>query len=54
MEYVLRISEDGYWEINGYSIGGNEDDGYVVLDEDNEDVYSSMSFEKCIVWCIRS
>ena len=48
----------GVFEIGEYSIAGNEDDGYTVWKTvdgpDSETVYASMSFERCVVWCLNS
>ena len=48
----------GVFHIGEYSIAGNYDDGYTVwrteYGEDSDTLYSSMSLEKCIVWCLNS
>lgn len=48
----------GVFHIGEYSIAGNYDDGYTVWrtedSEDSDTLYSSMSLEKCIVWCLNS
>ena len=55
MEITL---ECGQWQINGYAIAGNEDDGYTVWNaedgEDSETLYANSSFERCVVWCMMS
>lgn len=47
---------DGKFEINGYTITGNADDGYDVYYGDNEydTDFSSYDFEECVVWCMNS
>lgn len=48
----------GQFCINEYSIAGNYDDGYTVWKteegEDSETLYSNLSFEACVVWCLNS
>lgn len=55
MEIILNC---GNWEINGYSIAGNFDDGYTVWltsdGEDSETLFDSNSFEECVCWCYNS
>ena len=52
---VIRLV-DGHFEIGEYSISGSFDDGYVVFntEADGDVLYSSMSFEECVVWCLNS
>lgn len=48
---------NGKWFIGEYCIAGNYDDGYTVWKaddgEDSDTLYSDISFEKCMLWCIR-
>lgn len=57
LESVIRLL-DGHFEVGEYSIAGNFDDGYTVWNtkdgEDSDTLYSSISFEKCVVWCLNS
>lgn len=49
--------KQGKFIIGDYSIVGNYDDGYTVYEtakgEDSDTLFSHLSFEKCIVWCMR-
>lgn len=53
---ILNYS-NGQYQINEYSIAGNFDDGYTVWEtnkgEDSDTLYESISFEKCVSWCIK-
>lgn len=56
MSKTIRLV-DGHFEIDEYSIAGNYDDGYTVYltsEEDGDTLYSDISFEKCVVWCLNS
>lgn len=48
----------GVCHIGEYSIAGNYDDGYTVWKtedgEDSDTLYSHISFESCVVWCLNS
>lgn len=49
---------DGIWFINGYFISGDKASGYVVFTDNNDDedncLYESDDFEKCLTWCYNS
>lgn len=50
--------EDGQFRLGAYSIAGNYEDGYTVLEtaagEDSDTLYDDISFEHCVVWCLNS
>ena len=41
----------GIWFVNGYTISGDQEDGYYVYPEGTEDCsYTSKNFEECLTW----
>ena len=50
----------GSWEINGYIITGDKEDGYYVYPENDDGetaidwVYENKDFEKCLTWVYNS
>ncbi len=57
MDMTINLN-GAQWQINGYSIAGNYDDGYTVWKtedgEDSDTLYSDLDFEKCLTWCMNS
>lgn len=55
IESVIRLVDE-HFEVGEYSIAGSFEDGYVVFntEADGDVLYSSMSFEECVVWCLNS
>lgn len=49
---------DGLWFINGFFISGDNTNGYEVYSDNDEDedncLYKSNDFEKCLTWCYNS
>ena len=50
----------GSWEINGYIITGDKEDGYYVYPENDDGevaidwVYENKDFESCLTWVYNS
>ena len=50
----------GSWEINGYIITGDKEDGYYVYSENDDGevaidwVYENKDFESCLTWVYNS
>lgn len=48
---------DNHFEINGYSIYGSYEEGYLVYLKGRDSweiLYRHISLENCIVWCLNS
>ena len=54
----IVMADGGYIINDEYVIKGNYDDGYVVYayddEEEKEALYSSISLDNCLCWCLMS